>query len=130
MTTVDDFRRVHAMPKSTRWRSAVTSERLARTPDHAAMAVFAWADTADFCPPFSYDGLNPKRQTSKSQRSPSTEILSVIGYWSFLGVWTTAIWDFQRTGYPIAVQESAVLGRKTKENQLAPAAPRVISSAQ
>jgi hypothetical protein len=52
--------------------------------------------------------LNPKRQTSKSQRSPSTEISFGIGYWSFFGVWTFAIWDFQRTGCPVAVQKSAV----------------------
>jgi hypothetical protein len=67
--------------------------------------------TADFCTRCSYYGLNPKRQTSKSQRSPSTEISFVIGYWSFFGVWTFAIWDFQRTGYPIAVQKSAVASR-------------------
>jgi hypothetical protein len=42
------------------------------------------------------------------QRSRSTEISFVIGYWSFVGVWTFAIWDFQRPGYPIAVQKSAV----------------------
>jgi hypothetical protein len=36
------------------------------------------------------------------------EISFVIGYWSFVGVWTFAIWDFQRIGYPIAVQKSAV----------------------
>ena len=60
-------------------------------------------------PPASHGhGLNPKSQTSKSQRSPSTEISFVIGYWSFFGVWTFAIWDFQRIGYPIAVQKSAV----------------------
>jgi hypothetical protein len=55
----------------------------------------------------SYYGLNPKRQTSKLQRSLSTEISFVIGYWSFFGVWTFAIWDFQRIGYPIAVRKSA-----------------------
>jgi hypothetical protein len=56
----------------------------------------------------SYYGLNPKRQTSKSQRNPITEISFGFGYWSFFGVWTFASWDFQRTGFPIAVQKSAV----------------------
>jgi hypothetical protein len=64
--------------------------------------------TADFCTRCSDYGLKSQTPNLQITKKSQHGNLIVIGYWSFFGVWTFAIWDFQRTGYPIAVQKSAV----------------------
>ena len=67
-----------------------------------------------------------KSQTPNLQITKKSQHGNLIGYWSFFGVWTFAIWDFQRTGYPSAVQNPpwvrAEKRRSTPRKFLYPAA--------